>query len=94
MPNRDLPTAYGRRDLLRSIGFTGGLATVAACGASETQPAAAIPTSVPKPTGAPTAASTTQAAAVVTASQVVAKVPEVKGLKVGYLPIKIGRAHV
>jgi NitT/TauT family transport system substrate-binding protein len=87
MPTRDLLTAYGRRDLLRTIGFTGGLATVAGCGASETQPAASVPTSAPKPTGAPKPASTVQAAAIVTASPVVAKVPEVKGLKVGYLPI-------
>lgn len=85
MPELDSRTGYGRRDLLRTIGFTGSLATVAGCGTTGTPPVAPVPTA--KPSSASTPASASGAPPVPTPSPVVAKSPEAKGLKVGYLPI-------
>jgi hypothetical protein len=67
---------YGRRDLLRTIGFTGGLAAVAGCGT--TAPAPVAPAATAVPTANPGAGAT---------APPIARRPEVRGLKVGYLPV-------
>lgn len=74
---------YGRRDLLRTIGYTSALGTVAACGTS-TAPTPPVATSIPTPAPVP---ATSAAAPAVAPTARPARTPETRGLRIGYLPV-------